>query len=292
MPHHVAASEPGGIHSVTAAEAEPLVRAGSVFVLDVRTPGEYERLGHIPGAALVPVDFAVSALAVLPYDGRPVLVVCEHGVRSVHASRVLAAGGVPEVLNLLGGMAAWTGAREHTPGRLRGPSDWLLGQGRRLPAGGRVLDVASGAGRHALLLASLGFDVRAVDRDAETIERLAATAGRLGLALEAALVDLEQDSTRLGEAEYDVVLGFRYLHRPLFLALVRALRPGGLLLYETFTTAHAAAGRTPSNPDHLLNPGELPRLVDGLEIVDAREGEVDGDHIASIAARKPLDAQV
>ena len=67
-------------------EARSLIEAGAVTVLDVRTPGEYAQLGHIPGAWLMPVDLVASAPAVLPDDGKPVLVYCEHGVRSVAAS--------------------------------------------------------------------------------------------------------------------------------------------------------------------------------------------------------------
>ncbi len=59
-------------------------------MLDVRTPGEYEQLGHIPHAWLLPVDLVASAPAVLPKDDRPVLVYCEHGVRSVAAAQLLA----------------------------------------------------------------------------------------------------------------------------------------------------------------------------------------------------------
>src|SRR5215212_7164112 len=88
-----------------------LIEAESVTVLDVRTPGEYAQLGHIPGAWLLPVDFVVSGPAVLPAD-RPVLVYCEHGVRSVAASRLLSAAGIQHVLNLSGGLAAWSGPRE------------------------------------------------------------------------------------------------------------------------------------------------------------------------------------
>ncbi len=94
-------------------------------------------------------------------------------------------------------------------------------------------------------------------------------------------------ASRSATPSTDLVLVFRYLHRPLFPAIVRALVPGGVLLYETFTRAHAAVRRKPSNPDFLLAPGELRVLVEGLEILEAREGEVDGDQVASIAARKP-----
>jgi len=77
----------------------------------------------------------------------------------------------------------------------------------------------------------------------------------------------------------------RYLHRPLFPALLAALKPEGLLLYETFTVRQAAHGH-PVNPDFLLQPGELEQLVAPLEILRHREGEIGGDELAAVAARR------
>jgi SAM-dependent methyltransferase len=124
-----------------------------------------------------------------------------------------------------------------------------------------------------------------VDRDAGHVAWLGALARRLKLPLDAAVVDLEDGSADLGTSEWELVLVFNYLHRPLFPALVRALKPGGVLLYETYTREQGRRGR-PANPDHLLEPGELPRLVTPLEVVRHREGEVDGRAVASVAARK------
>jgi len=81
------------------------------------------------------------------------------------------------------------------------------------------------------------------------------------------------------------VVGTRYLHRPLFPQLVAALRPGGVLIYETFTTAQAARGK-PTNPDFLLRPGELVTLVRPLTILTQREGDFDGRMVASVVARR------
>ncbi len=81
---------------------------------------------------------------------------------------------------------------------------------------------------------------------------------------------------------YDVTVGVHYLYRPLFPALVRALRPGGLLLYETFLVGHA--GKGPTNPAFLLAPGELPALVSPLLVVRQREGELEDRRVASVAA--------
>jgi SAM-dependent methyltransferase len=253
----------------------------------VRTPGEYESLGHLPGAWLMPVDLVASAPAVLPADGRPVLVYCEHGVRSVAASRLLVEAGIPDVLNLAGGLASWTGPREFGPGALRGPSPWLIENADLLPRGGKVLDVACGRGRHALLLASAGFDVHAIDRNPDAIAFLDATAERLRLTVATEVVDLETEvAPSLGVAAYDAVFVFNYLHRPLMPMLRAALKPGGRLFYETFTAAQAERGH-PKNPAFLLQDGELPLLVSPLKVLRSQDGDIDGRWIASIVAERP-----
>lgn len=271
--------------SIDGREAAARMARNEVQLLDVRTPREYAELGHLPGAWLLPVDLIAAAPAVLPDDGRPVLVYCQHGVRSVQAARLLVQAGVREVLNLAGGMSVWTGEREFGAGAVRGPSDWLLSNADVLPQGGTVLDAACGRGRHALLLAAAGFTVHAVDRDVHVLERLADTARRLAVPLETRRTDLETEEVDLGSALYDAVLVFRYLYRPLVPTLVRALRPGGILFYETFTAEGVSRGG-PTRREFLLDPGELPRLVAPLQVERSRTGEVDGMFLASVVARK------
>jgi len=272
------------------AEAEQMVAAGEVQILDVRTPVEFEQIGHIPGALLLPVDRIASAPATMRRDDRPLLVVCEHGVRSAAAIRFLAEAGFSGLLNLAGGMSCWPGPREHEAAGVEsflGPSSWVMANADLLPRGGRVLDVACGRGRHALLLAVAGFRVDAVDLEAQRTGSLAATAARLALPLNIRYLDLEAcGPVDLGQELYDLVLVTRFLHRPLFGSLQAALKPGGLLLYETFTVHQAATGH-PTNPDFLLQEGELARLVAPLEVVRRREGAFDGAHVAAVAAVKP-----
>lgn len=272
---------------VSPEEAEELLALGAV-VLDVRTSREHEELGHIPGALLLPMELLHSAPAILPDDGRPVVVVCEHGLRSRRAATLLGEAGVT-ACNMVGGMSRWTGPRLHEPSPVAGPSPWLLANAALAPRGARTLDVACGRGRHALFLAGAGFPVRAVDRDAGHVARLGALARRLKLPLDAAVVDLEAAGADLGDGEWDLVLVFNYLHRPLFPALVRSLRPGGVLLCETYV--RGGGGRRPASPEHLLEPGELPRLVAPLEVLRQREGEFEGRAIASVAARKRAESQ-
>ena len=148
-----------------------------------------------------------------------------------------------------------------------------------------ALDVACGRGRHALWLAARGLSVVALDRNADAIRELQAEATARGLPIVASVRDLESGSPSLGTASFDTIVVVHFLHRLLFASLIAALRPGGLLIYETFTRAQARRGK-PTNPDFLLEEGELRRLVAPLEILDWREGEFDGRDVASIVARR------
>jgi SAM-dependent methyltransferase len=166
-----------------------------------------------------------------------------------------------------------------------------------LPRQGRALDVACGRGRNALWLAEGGLTTLAVDRDAEAVRELNDAARARGLTLTAEVRDLEAGPASVPPSPfppspfppstYDVIVVVHYLHRPLFPALVDALAPGGLLVYETFTRAQAARGK-PTNPDFLLESGELIDLVRPLDVLVSREGDYDGRMIASVIARRRM----
>jgi len=164
------------------------------------------------------------------------------------------------------------------------PCHWLVDNRHFLPRAGEALDIACGSGRHAIWLAESGLTTTAVDRDAVAMESLSQEAARRGLALSAKVVDLENGQPFLEPRSFDVIVGVHYLHRALFPALVAALRPGGVLVYETFTRAQAARGK-PTNPAFLLEPGELMDLVRPLEILAYREGDFEGRMVASVVGR-------
>jgi SAM-dependent methyltransferase len=145
---------------------------------------------------------------------------------------------------------------------LQSPSAWVCRFAPLIRAGGRVLDVACGGGRHARYLAGLGYRVEAVDRDFEAARELA---GVTGVAARAA--DLEGGPWPYAGQRFDAVVVTNYLHRPLFPHLLAALGAGAVLIYETFAAGNERYGR-PGNPDFLLRPGELLELACGrLRIV-------------------------
>ena len=126
--------------------------------------------------------------------------------------------------------------------------------------------------------------MHAIDRDATALAAIDAGRTFRG-AITTEVIDLEAGEVSLGPATYGAVLVFNYLHRPLMRALIEAVAPGGVLIYETFTRGQAARGH-PKNPAFLLDEGELPRLVRPLEVVRSFEGERDGSLVASVVARR------
>ena len=151
------------------------------------------------------------------------------------------------------------------PHDLQTPSAWVVRWSGLVPAGGRVLDIACGNGRHARFFASRGHPVEAVDRDPV---KLAPFAGIPGISARSA--DLEGGQWPFPGERFAGIVVANYLHRPLFPHLLAALATGGVLIYETFAAGNERYGR-PSNPHFLLKPGELLDVVQGRLSVIAYE---------------------
>ena len=131
------------------------------------------------------------------------------------------------------------------------PSGWVRRYAGLVPAHGRVLDLAAGSGRHAKYFNDLGLAVTAIDRDVAALAPLA------GPRFEVIEADLEDGTDwPLEDREFAGIVVTNYLHRPLFPHIAAALAPHGILIYETFGQGNARFGK-PSNPDFLLEPGEL-----------------------------------
>jgi SAM-dependent methyltransferase len=139
-----------------------------------------------------------------------------------------------------------------------------------ITAGGSVLDLACGQGRHSLLLAELGYRVEAVDRDAEALAGITAQAP----GIVTRLADLEGGSWPYQGRAFDGIIVTNYLFRPLLPMLLDALDVNGVLIYETFMVGNERFGK-PANPAFLLRPGELLDVVRSrLTLVAFEQGEV------------------
>lgn len=140
---------------------------------------------------------------------------------------------------------------------LQSPSEWVQRWACSIAAGGEVLDLACGRGRHSRYLASAGHLVCAVDRDAHAVAELTGVAG-----VRIQVADLERAPWPLEGRRFAGIIVANYLYRPLFPHLLDALAQNGALIYETFALGNERFGK-PSNPDFLLRPGELLELVRG-----------------------------
>ena len=150
------------------------------------------------------------------------------------------------------------------------PSAWVSRFAPLVAAGGAVLDIASGSGRHARFFLARNHPVTAVDRDLSGLADI--DDARL------ARVEADLEGGRpwpLGPARFAAVVVTNYLHRPLFGPILGALAARGVLIYETFAQGNERFGR-PRNPDFLLRPGELLEVArdGGLRVLAYEDLEV------------------
>jgi tellurite methyltransferase len=158
-----------------------------------------------------------------------------------------------------------------------------------------VLDLACGKGRNGLFLVGHNVPVTFADNSEANLQLIQPqldTASASAQRSEYCLVDFEAENEEgchpLAGKIFDAVLVFNYLHRPLFPFIKQAIRPGGLIVYETFTVDQPQFGR-PNNPDYLLHSGELLQAFDGWQILNSFEGELAEPQRAKarLIARKP-----
>ena len=182
----------------------------------------------------------------------------------------------------------WNG-RYQTEGRQRqqaSPSQLLQQFAHLLPKAGVVLDAAAGVGVNALFVAQQGIQVIALDISEVALRLLRQQARELGTGVDTAVFDLTQPY--FPASCVDAILNFRFLERATFTVYREALRPGGLLFFETFV--HVEAGETPA---YFLQPNELYRAFADFEVIHYAETAVTGHrssnmrHVAQLVARKP-----
>lgn len=276
--------------------------------LDVRPERDFQ-VGHLGSAIHCPLDEIPRSLHRLaPRDAalwifgdddeieRAMTLLRERGFSNLKPHPATAPGAAPSEPVL----APWVGGEARV--RLWRPNAFLaeILRERELDAGlapspepRRALDVACGSGRDSCYLALAGFGVTGVDVLPDALTRAASLAAETARSVPALVeprwvqADLER-SWPFPSASFDLVHCARFLWRPRWPDLAAALRPGGHLIYETFTVAQARHGK-PAHPDHLLEPGELARAFEAAGLIVARYRERDsesGPALASLWARR------
>jgi tellurite methyltransferase len=167
-------------------------------------------------------------------------------------------------------------------------AEWLPRVVEALGDGARprwALDLAMGEGRHALPLVRAGFVTLGVDQSVVRLATACRAARDQQLSLHAWAADL--DDYPLPHERFDLLFCTRFLLRARWDDLKRSVKPGGFVMYETFTIGQVKLGRGPSSPDHLLQPGELAAAFDDWQMLFTEEAD-EPAAMARIVARKPL----
>ena len=151
---------------------------------------------------------------------------------------------------------------------------------------GSALDLAGGVGRHAVWLAEHGWQVRLLDISEVGIQQAEENAKGTGTAvsISSEVADLNTMND-LGRAQYDLVVVFFFLQRELFPALLDSIKPGGTLIYKTYTTEQKNFAGGPSHPMFLLEPNELLRAFPSLRVLHYHE-TMQEKGVAELVARK------
>lgn len=146
---------------------------------------------------------------------------------------------------------------------------WVLQNNLHLlPESGVGLDLACGLGANALTLAQNGLESHGWDSSAVALAKLQDFAKSDSLPVNTLLRDVEQAPPQANS--FDVIVVSQFLYRPIFPALLDALKPGGLLFYQTFHQ-HKLSTEGPSSPDYLLAANELLTLLAPLQLLFYRE---------------------
>ena len=168
------------------------------------------------------------------------------------------------------------------------PDDWLLKHAQQQPIG-NAMDLACGLGHNAIWLAQQGWQVEAVDISAVGLALAAKLAMNVG-ASDVTWIAADLDAFEPQPTSYDLIAVFRFLDRQRLPRLIEcALKPGGLLVYETFSQGQLSRRDNHlKNPQFALQPGELPLLFPNLTVVGHEELDLPERSVARFAARKPL----
>lgn len=277
--------------------AAPFDPAQTQPILDVRPAASFER-SHRVGAVNIPLEELAHRIHELPPRSVAVTIFDEHPTRARWAASRLRARerAVAAVHHGLSWLADGPTESGRPRSRLWQPHALLIELVELIRRDGflqlsgdsrpRALDIACGAGRDAVFLAMSGFHVEAWDILPDALAQVDDLARRCGVRIHTLQRDVEREPA-IAENAYDLVCCFNFLHRPLLPRIAAAVRPGGLVVYETFVEPQRETFGKPSRASHVLATGELARAFEDWEILVSREGLAGPRrYAASLIARK------
>lgn len=176
-------------------------------------------------------------------------------------------------------LAKWNDAYKNADIKQATPASILKDHAYLLPVNlpphsGEALDLACGRAGNAIFLAKKGFEVDAIDISAVVLKELTTFVQQKKLSINCIERDIEKDG--LTVKKYDVIIVSYFLNRQLFPQIVNALKPNGVLFYQTWSQLSCDKSG-PSNPDFRLKEAELLTLSKPLRIIYYQENGTQGD---------------
>lgn len=175
--------------------------------------------------------------------------------------------------------AKYRQAKENQPACTAVERFWPLA-----PPKGRALDLAAGLGVNSIFLAEQGFEVDAVDISNVALERLKDRHSRI------IPICADLDHYTIAPKTYDLILNIHFLNRRLFPLIIEGLKPGGLLIMETFLEGDPQGAEETTCRDYLLRPNELLHAFLKLHVLFYEEKEnvppIRASHLATLVARR------
>lgn len=162
------------------------------------------------------------------------------------------------------------------------PIPFLVDNIHILPKG-KALDVAMGEGRNGVYLATQGFDVTGLDISEKGLEKAHALAAKNNVSIQTKVVDLE--TVELEPNSYDLILCTYFMDRELYRKFYDALKPGGMVLVETYNIDYLKYRKF--NAKWALNTNELLDIFKDMRIHRYQDYDDAREAYSSIIAQKP-----
>ena len=148
---------------------------------------------------------------------------------------------------------------------------------------GKVLDIAMGEGRNGVYLATQGFEVLGLDISEKGLKKAHNLAKKNKVTIKTKVVDLE--SFTLEPNSYDVILCTYYMQKDLFKQFQSALKPGGMIVVETYNVDYLKYAQF--SRKWALDTNEMLDIFKGLRVIRYQDYDDGKEAYSSIIAQKP-----
>ncbi|WP_052607432.1 bifunctional 2-polyprenyl-6-hydroxyphenol methylase/3-demethylubiquinol 3-O-methyltransferase UbiG [Bacteriovorax sp. BAL6_X] len=167
----------------------------------------------------------------------------------------------------------------------KSPAHFLAKNYQQIPRGATVLDIGMGEGRNAVFLASKGYKVTGVDISSVAIDKSLRLARQAGVRIKT--IHKSVDDLKIANNSLDAIICFYYVDREVSEKLKKWLRPGGVIIYEGYTTEHKKKYKEQSVDSYFLKPAELLSMFNDFKILKYEEPRHNAELTQSIIAQKP-----